>query len=158
MSSMEMVIKELKNSSVQNKGGTGKIYLTLVDFFPLIKIENRERNREALSVLQTLMKFYNRHEHTMDSASLEQIVQYLDALGNCIENFEKVEFSSVGKTTGPEMLAYFMEMHDLTQMDLKKELGGQPVVSDILNGKRDLNVRQIKALAKRFSVGAAVFL
>jgi HTH-type transcriptional regulator/antitoxin HigA len=32
------------------------------------------------------------------------------------------------------------------------------VVSEILNGKRELNVRQIRALAKRFHVSPAVFI
>ena len=41
---------------------------------------------------------------------------------------------------------------------LAEELGGQSIVSTILNGKRELNTRQVKALAKRFNVSAAVFL
>jgi len=32
------------------------------------------------------------------------------------------------------------------------------VVSEILNGKRELNTRQIRLLAKRFNVSAAVFI
>jgi HTH-type transcriptional regulator/antitoxin HigA len=32
------------------------------------------------------------------------------------------------------------------------------VVSDILNGKREINARQAKALAARFGVSAGVFL
>jgi len=38
------------------------------------------------------------------------------------------------------------------------EIGSQGVVSEILNGKRELNVRQIRALAERFNVSAAVFV
>lgn len=34
----------------------------------------------------------------------------------------------------------------------------QGVVSEILNAKRDLNVRQIRALAKRFHVSPTVFI
>jgi len=43
------------------------------------------------------------------------------------------------------------------QADLK-EIGSQGVVSEILNGKRSLNVRQIKLLAERFSVSPATFI
>jgi len=46
----------------------------------------------------------------------------------------------------------------LTQTELSKELGGQPVVSAILNGKRAINARQASALASRFGVSAAVFI
>jgi HTH-type transcriptional regulator/antitoxin HigA len=50
-----------------------------------------------------------------------------------------------------------MEEHGLKQVDLP-EIGSQGVVSEILNGKRKLNVRQIEALAQRFRVSPVVFL
>jgi HTH-type transcriptional regulator / antitoxin HigA len=50
-----------------------------------------------------------------------------------------------------------MEGHGLTQSDLP-EIGSQGVVSEILRGKRELNVRQIRALAKRFHVSPGVFI
>ncbi len=56
------------------------------------------------------------------------------------------------------VLAYLMEEHNLKQTDLAEELGGQSIVSAILNGKRELNTRQIRALAARFNVSPAVFL
>jgi HTH-type transcriptional regulator/antitoxin HigA len=60
------------------------------------------------------------------------------------------------KASSPELLRYLMAEHELTQSDLP-ELGSQGVVSEILNGKRELNARQIAALAKRFGVSPAVF-
>lgn len=51
-----------------------------------------------------------------------------------------------------------MEEHNLKQTELAEELGGQSIVSAILNGKSELNMRQVKALAARFSVSPAVFL
>ncbi|EQA34999.1 DNA-binding helix-turn-helix protein [Leptospira inadai serovar Lyme str. 10] len=50
-----------------------------------------------------------------------------------------------------------MEENGLTQKDMA-ELGSQGVVSEILNGKRELNIRQIKALGKKFKVSPAVFI
>ncbi len=38
------------------------------------------------------------------------------------------------------------------------EVGSQGVVSEILNGKRELNVRQIRILAEKFKVSSAVFV
>jgi transcriptional regulator with XRE-family HTH domain len=55
------------------------------------------------------------------------------------------------------VLAYLMESHQLRQADLP-EVGNQPVVSQVLSGKRRLNARQIAALARRFNVSADVFL
>jgi len=55
------------------------------------------------------------------------------------------------------MVQFFMDEHGLTQSDLP-EIGSQEVVSEILNGKRELNVRLIRALAKRFHVSPAMFV
>lgn len=56
-----------------------------------------------------------------------------------------------------DVLKLLLDEHGLTQSDLP-EVGSQGVISEILSGKRQLNSRQIKALAKRFGVSAAVFL
>jgi HTH-type transcriptional regulator / antitoxin HigA len=54
------------------------------------------------------------------------------------------------------MLRFLMEQHGFTQG--LPEIGSQGVVSEILNGKREPNVRQIKALAERFQVPPGVFI
>ena len=41
---------------------------------------------------------------------------------------------------------------------LAAALGGQPVLSGVLRGKRAINVRQAKALVQRFGVSPAVFI
>lgn len=56
-----------------------------------------------------------------------------------------------------EMLAYLMNEHKLRQSDLP-EIGTQSVISELLSGKRDLNVRQIKALCERFGCSAETFM
>jgi HTH-type transcriptional regulator/antitoxin HigA len=56
------------------------------------------------------------------------------------------------------LLSYLIHEHGLKQTDLRHEIGTQGVVSEILNGKRALNVRQIQALAERFQVSPAIFL
>lgn len=56
-----------------------------------------------------------------------------------------------------EALKFLMQQHALRQSDLP-EIGSQSVVSDILKGKRKLNVRQVAALARRFGVGTDVFI
>ncbi len=60
-------------------------------------------------------------------------------------------------SSGVDTLHFFMEEYGLTQSDLP-EVGSQGVVSEILSGKRELNVRQIRVLAKRFHVSPAVFI
>ena len=59
--------------------------------------------------------------------------------------------------TPATVLAGLMQQHGLRQSDLP-EVGSQGVVSEVLAGKRTLNARQVKALAQRFKVAAAVLL
>ena len=55
-----------------------------------------------------------------------------------------------------ELLAQLMIEHRLSQKDLP-EIGPQSLVSAVLSVKRKLNLRQVKALAKRFSVSMETF-
>lgn len=50
-----------------------------------------------------------------------------------------------------------MDQHGVKQSELP-EIGSQGVVSEILAGKRELNIRQVRALALRFGVTAATFV
>lgn len=80
----------------------------------------------------------------------------LDTLGTLIYAYEE-EHYAIPDASGVDMLKFLMDEHGLTQSDLA-EVGSQGVVSEALNGKRELNVRQIRALAKRFHVSPAMFV
>lgn len=84
------------------------------------------------------------------------LIDLVDTLGTLIEAYEE-EHYPIPQTTPVEVLKFLMEEHALKQTDLKSELGSQGVVSEILNSKRQLNARQIKALSERFHVSPAVF-
>lgn len=58
--------------------------------------------------------------------------------------------------TPSQVLAFLMEQHGYKQSDLAV-IGSQGVVSEILRGKRELNVRQIGELSSLFKVSPAVF-
>lgn len=79
----------------------------------------------------------------------------LDTLGIIIEAYDD-EHYPLPHLQGIDALIYLMEEHSLSQSDLP-EIGSQGVVSEILNSKRQLNVRQIQALAHRFGVSPATF-
>ncbi len=84
------------------------------------------------------------------------LYELLDTLGTLLHAYEE-QYELLPESSGAEALAYLMEEHGLTQSELS-EVGSQGVVSEILNGKRALNVRQMRALARRFGVSPAVFL
>ena len=115
-------------------------------------IKSRKMHQGYSEAVRTLM----RESASLDGGSRAAVSQYLSAVVPFIEQFEKQEFS-VGSATPEEVLAFLIEQHDLSQYDLAKELGGQPVVSQILRGKRRLTREHIERLSKRFGVSAATF-
>ena len=80
----------------------------------------------------------------------------LDTLGTVLHAYEATHHP-VPDCRGADVLRFLMEEHGLTQSELP-EIGSQGVVSEILHAKRELNVRQIRALAQRFHVSSAVFI
>ncbi|BAU75742.1 helix-turn-helix domain-containing protein [Metapseudomonas furukawaii] len=77
-------------------------------------------------------------------------------MGELIAAYDAVHFP-MPKAPGREVLRLLMQEHGLSQGDLP-EVGAQSVVSEILAGKRQLNVRQIRALVERFQVPADLFI
>jgi HTH-type transcriptional regulator/antitoxin HigA len=116
----------------------------------------------VLSTLRT-KKQYNRAAQLLNELIDEVSAQYnplieslIDTLGTLIKDYED---RNIPEPEGDAIgcLKSLMIEHNLKQSDLK-ELGSQGVVSEILSGKRQLNVRQIKTLSQRFKVSPAVFI
>lgn len=84
------------------------------------------------------------------------LAELADALSLFIETYEATH-ARLPAAEPAQVLKYLMQEHGLTQSDLP-EVGTQGVVSEILNGKRHLNTRQIRVLAKRFGVSPTVFI
>ncbi len=84
------------------------------------------------------------------------LTSLMETIGNLIETFEDTVFQL--KPGSPvESLRYLIEEHSLKQTELP-EIGSQGVVSEILKGKRKLNVRQITELSSRFNISPLVFI
>lgn len=87
------------------------------------------------------------------------LADLLDVIGMLVAQYEDENTPGLLVSSKPlEVLQFLMEQHGLKQADLRKEIGTQGVVSEILSGNRQINARQAKALAKRFGVSPAVFL
>jgi HTH-type transcriptional regulator / antitoxin HigA len=116
---------------------------------PYLTISNEQEYDAAVARLNALL------DEVGDDES-HPLYGLLDTLGILIEAYDNKHYP-LPDCNGIDALIYLMEEHSLSQSDLL-ELGSQGVVSEILNGKRKLNVRQIQALAKRFKVSPATFL
>ena len=84
------------------------------------------------------------------------LASLMETLGSLIESYEAPNIPEI-EGSPSDALKALMEDHGLKQSDLP-EIGSQGVISEILSGKRQFNVRQIKLLSKRFKVSPAVFM
>lgn len=82
--------------------------------------------------------------------------RFIDTLSVLIEAYDE-EHHKIPDASGVELVKFLMVQHGMVQGDLP-EVGSQGVISEILRGRRELNVRQIQALADRFHLPAGAFL
>lgn len=122
----------------------------------------RIRQQIPLGVLHTKVE-YDRVVAVLDNILDEigeqethTLADLAETLALSIEAYEATHVA-IPDASGPDILRSLMEEHELAQSDLP-EIGSQGVVSEILSGKRDLNVRQIAQLAVRFGVSPTVFM
>ncbi len=116
---------------------------------PILTIRNeREYDLAVKRVNELLDEIGTNEQHPL--------YELLDTLGTLIHTYEE-KHHPIPESNGAEMLRFFMEEYSLAQSDLP-EVGSQGIVSEVLSGKRELNVRQIRALTKRFHVSPAVFI
>jgi len=94
----DQIIKKLNLEIKKTKATTtkvGKIYLALVNDYPLVKIESKKQNRVALKVIECLMTFVNRNESILGKSEMTQLQQYMICLSDLIERFETKTYPSL---------------------------------------------------------------
>lgn len=134
-----------------------------IDFGGIVAAWNQLRDRTRIGVIgsekeyEHMVKFMDALIDKIGDNESHKLAGLLDLVGALIERYEE-ENLELPQASPQETLKFLMEQHGLRQSDLKRELGSQGVVSEILNGKREINARQAKALASRFNVSAASFL
>ena len=115
-----------------------------------------------------ILSIRNEHEYDLAVRRLDQLLDeigtderrplygLLDALGTLIHAYEE-KHHPMPECSGADILRVLMEEHGLEESDLS-EIGSQKAISEILSGKRELSIQQVRALAKRFGVSPAVFV
>lgn len=98
-------------------------------------------------------------DHVADVVARDEtspLAGLLPVLADRIREYEDRVHPWPDDSTPATVLSTLMQAHGLRQSELP-EVGTQSVVSEVLSGKRKLNLRQVEALAKRFSVPMEVF-
>ncbi|MBJ15335.1 MAG: transcriptional regulator [Legionellaceae bacterium] len=87
-----------------------------------------------------------------------ELMGLVDVMSHMISMYDDAHEEQSTEGRGIDALKFLMEQHGLDQSDLKNEIGSQGVVSEILNGKRQLNITHIRKLSERFKVSPATFI
>jgi len=117
---------------------------------PLLQAaKNHKGYNQQVKQLDTLLDIIGSNES-------HPLIGLVDALSECIAKYEAEHFPAK-PSRGVDALKYLMAAHELKQTDLS-HLISQGVLSEILNGNRQLNLKQIKLIAKYFSVSPETFI
>ena len=116
---------------------------------PFRVIRSEQEYDQAIEVLNELLD-------TVADDERHPLYELLDTLSTLVHEYEERHYPEP-VNIGVNVLQFLMEEHGLTPVDLP-ELGHAQEVEDLLGGNRELSVRDIQILSKRFSISPATFL
>ena len=114
--------------------------------YPLRMIKNEKDYKEALRSMETVFDATEGH-----------LAEYAETLTILIEHYETERFP-IKESSGIDVVRFLMDQNGLKQKNLIGILGGKSSVSEILHGKRLLNLQHIRALSEKFNVNPATFI
>ena len=117
-------------------------------FLCTLQIRSEVDYEERLEQVERLMDMVN--------GGQQEFTPMLDYISKLIESYEELHYP-IGESTPARMLASFMEEHGHKQSDLT-DVAPQSVISDLLSGKREFNLRHIRKLAEKYHTNPTVFI
>ena len=148
---------KMRHTQTLNKGHAEEMVNTFMLALQAIPLMGESCNeRDYLKALELI-------EFLVDRDQID--TPLFELLSSKIHEYEQhaPEFSHLNKVlndtpTGVAMLRTLMDQNGLKPADLANELGSKSNISNILNGRRALTVRHIKALSERFKLPAESFI
>jgi HTH-type transcriptional regulator/antitoxin HigA len=119
----------------------------LVEIQPQV-ITNNVENEIALRNIERLLAI------PQPTSEEERILQLLLTL---VEKYEN-EHYPMNDASPLDILLHLMESNNLKQADLVNVIGSSGVVSEVVNGKRQISKNQAQTLGKFFNVDPKLFL
>jgi HTH-type transcriptional regulator / antitoxin HigA len=129
-------------------------YLDLIDandISPKV-IETEDEYDRFLVVAENLM--HKRLDRTIEETALLMLVVKL------IEDYESIHHNldEWGKSTPTEILRHIMAASGTRNVDLIGIIGSSGVVSEVVNGKRNISLAQAKNLGEFFKISPTLFI
>ena len=126
-----------------------QVWEQLQAIVPLTAIHNEQHYDQAIETLNTLLDIVGEDE-------THPLYALLDTLGTLIHTYEEEHYPAP-EVHGIDVVHFLMEEH---QLDLTSfpEIGQAEEVSELLSGRRELKVSEIRMLSDRFKVSPASFI
>lgn len=123
-------------------------YFELVSRFPLRPIRSEAQLDAAIAMIDSLTS-----KGALDLGEED----YLEVLGNLVEQYEKEVFP-IGPVSDSEMLSHLLDAKGVSQTEVSEATRiAISTLSEVLAGKRSLNRRHIAVLSRYFNVPPTVF-
>ena len=131
-----------------------------------VPIENQREYARLLSKsLPTVIHSEKQHDAMLHQ--LEELLgreadlneaerEFADLLTLLIEEFEERSYR-LPRASPVEVLQFLADQHGLKQKVLTEVFGTPSIVSEVFNGKRELNKDHIQKLSRRFDVSPEIF-
>lgn len=111
-----------------------------------MNIKPIKTERDYQSALKEIDKLWDAKPNTPRGDKLE-------ILATLVEAYEQKHYP-IGPPDPIEAIKFRMEQMGLTQSDLAEAMGGKNRVSEVLNRKRNLTMKMVRELHKRFNIPA----
>lgn len=79
-------------------------------------------------------------------------------LASLLQEYEARTLEPIPNFSPRELLTVLMKENNLKQTDMTEIFGTQSIVSEVLNGKREITKMQAKALAEKFAIKVEAFI
>jgi len=122
-------------------------YMSLLQKFPPRPITSQEELDRTQTIINELL---DKPDLTIEEE------EYLDVLGSLVYEYEQQQ-EPIPDIYGVELLQVLLQERNLKQKDLVPIFRTESIVSDVLNGKRQLTKRHIQELSEFFNLSSAVF-
>ncbi len=116
-----------------------------------------EEKPEVVSGEQQNQLYVEKLEKLTSRAAVTPAEEKLIALLTVLVEEYEAKHHPVPEAGPVDIVRHLMDAHRLRQKDLVDVFGTESIVSDVLNGKRDLTREHIRRLSARFHVSPAVF-
>ena len=121
---------------------------TALDFRKPHVLRNEKEYRAAVREIDALL----------DADPGSEAYDRLEFLSVLVAAYEDEHEPPMPKTSPQEVVLFALEQQGKTRPDLVPLLGSKSLVSDFLNGKRDLSVNQIRRLVSELRIPADLLL